>query len=76
MVAGVLFNKYLQQKQVKHHNIIIIGLGLVSIFSSLFSFTIDSFWLGFWLCFASVGYALLEITVNVVLMMVNDPKEL
>ena len=57
MVVGVFFNKYFQKKQIGYHNIIIIGLLMIGIFSCLFSFTLSSFWLGFWLSLSSIGYA-------------------
>ena len=76
MVTGCLITKYLQKIQMSNHNIAILGSVIIGIFSSLFTYARDSFWLGVWCFITSVGYTILEVMVNVCVLLINNPEEI
>lgn len=73
MVMGAIITKLLQKKEVLNHYIIIIASLAVGLFSTLFSITTSTLWLGIWFFLTGVAYSALEVMLNVCIMLINRP---
>ena len=73
MVMGAIITKLLQKKEVLNHQIIIIASLAVGLFSTLFSITTSTLWLGIWFFLTGVAYSALEVMLNVCIMLINRP---
>ena len=79
MLAGGLLVKVFQARKVSNHSIVIFGSVVIGVNSCLFSMTISTlstFWLGVYLFLTSMGYAFIEIAVNICIMMTNNSKNI
>ena len=55
MLLGAFLIKILQKRQFTNHQVFIIGLLIIGVFTIFFSMTLESAWLGIWLFIASIG---------------------